>query len=80
MLLPTSVSIAQNERPTMTMEKHGTGKSNPDLDLSLQIAQAVKGIRFGSVEITIHDGNIVQIERKEKLRFDKRPTLTRDNK
>jgi hypothetical protein len=39
---------------------------------------AVKGIRFGSVEITIHDGNVVQIERKEKLRFDKKPAVTRD--
>jgi hypothetical protein len=62
------------------MEKHGMSKTNPDLNLSLQIVQAVKGIRFGSVEITIHDGNVVQIERKEKLRFEKRPTLTKDNK
>ncbi|HEU4684089.1 MAG TPA: YezD family protein [Nitrospira sp.] len=30
---------------------------------------AVKGIRFGSVEIIIHDSKVVQIERKEKLRF-----------
>jgi hypothetical protein len=59
----------------MTMEKHKISKPNPDFDLSLQIVQAVKGIRFGSVEITIHDGNVVQIERKEKLRFDKKPTM-----
>ena len=35
-----------------------------------QIAQIVQGIRFGSVEVVIHDGKVVQIERKEKLRFD----------
>jgi hypothetical protein len=35
-----------------------------------QIASALLGIRFGSVEIVIHDGKIVQIERREKLRFD----------
>jgi len=35
-----------------------------------QIAQIVQGIRFGSVEIVIHDGKVVQIERKEKIRFD----------
>jgi hypothetical protein len=64
----------------MAMEKHETSRANPDFDLGLQIVQAVKGIRFGSVEITIHDGNIVQIERKEKLRFDKRPILARDSK
>lgn len=32
---------------------------------------ALKGIRFGSVEILVHDSNVVRIERKEKTRFDK---------
>ena len=35
-----------------------------------QIASILQEIRFGSVEIFIHDGKVVQIERKEKLRFD----------
>jgi hypothetical protein len=39
-------------------------------DIANQIAAALQGIRFGSVEIIIHDGKVVQIERKEKLRFD----------
>jgi hypothetical protein len=30
----------------------------------------LQGIRYGSVEIIVHDSRIVQIERKEKLRFD----------
>ncbi len=64
----------------MAMEKHEMSKTNPEFDLGLQIVQAVKDMRFGSVEITIHDGNVVQIERKEKLRFDKRPILARDCK
>lgn len=34
------------------------------------ILLALKGIRFGSVEIIIHDSKVVQIERKEKVRFD----------
>ena len=33
-----------------------------------EILRAVKSIRFGSVEITIHDSRVVQIERKEKVR------------
>jgi hypothetical protein len=32
------------------------------------IVNVIKGIRFGSVEITIHDSKIVQVERKEKIR------------
>ena len=39
-------------------------------DIADQIALVLQGIRFGSVEIIIHDGKVVQIERKEKLRFD----------
>ena len=35
-----------------------------------QLLHAVKGVRYGSVEIIIHDSRIVQIERKEKVRFD----------
>lgn len=64
----------------MAMEQQELSKTNPDFDLGLQIVQAVKGIRFGSVEITIHEGKVVQIERKEKLRFDKRQILARDSK
>ena len=35
------------------------------------ILQALRGIRFGAVEIVVHDGKVVQIERKERVRFDK---------
>jgi len=37
------------------------------------ILLALKGIRFGSVEIIVHDSRVVQIERKEKMRFDGTP-------
>ncbi len=40
------------------------------LDIEQKILFALKGIRYGSVEIVIHDSRIVQIERKEKVRFD----------
>jgi hypothetical protein len=32
------------------------------------IATALKGLRYGSVEIVVHDAKVVQIERKEKFR------------
>ncbi len=32
-------------------------------------SSAIRNIRYGSVEITIHDSRVVQIERKEKRRF-----------
>ncbi len=39
-------------------------------EVATQIADILQEIRFGSIEITIHEGKVVQIERKEKLRFD----------
>lgn len=40
-----------------------------DGELARQILAALDGIRFGLVEIVIHDGRIVQIERREKVRL-----------
>ena len=34
------------------------------------LIQAVRGVRYGSVEVRIHDGRVVQIERREKVRLD----------
>jgi hypothetical protein len=39
-------------------------------DIAQKILCAIKEIRFGSVEVVIHDSKVVQIERKEKIRFD----------
>lgn len=47
-----------------------SASSFADLPLE-EIARAVRQIRYGSVEIVIHDSRIVQIERREKVRFDK---------
>jgi hypothetical protein len=34
-----------------------------------RIARLISELRYGTVEITIHDGRIVQIERTEKIRL-----------
>ena len=34
-----------------------------------EIQTALRNLRFGSVELTVHNGQIVQIERKEKIRL-----------
>jgi hypothetical protein len=39
-------------------------------EIATKISDILQDIRFGSIEITIHEGKVVQIERKEKLRFD----------
>lgn len=34
------------------------------------VIAAIRRLRFGAVEVTVHDGRIVQIETREKVRFD----------
>ena len=48
-----------------------TGKSDSNDEILRRIASAISGVRFGSVEVVIQDSRVVQIERKEKFRFDK---------
>jgi hypothetical protein len=34
------------------------------------VLNALRGLRFGSIEVVIHNGRIVQVERREKVRID----------
>ncbi|HQR50525.1 MAG TPA: DUF2292 domain-containing protein [Methylophilaceae bacterium] len=34
-----------------------------------EVLAALRGLRFGSVEITVHEGKVTFIERKEKVRL-----------
>ena len=38
-----------------------------------EILRAIESLRFGSVEITVHEGRITQIEKREKVRFSALP-------
>mgnify|MGYP006196028499 FL=1 len=40
-----------------------------DANILREIQAALNGLKFGSVEITVHNGQVVQIERKEKFRL-----------
>jgi hypothetical protein len=39
-------------------------------DLGPTVLRALRGLRFGSVEIVVHDGRVVQIERRERVRLE----------
>ena len=50
--------------------------SSPDLEISawLQVVERkVAALRFGSVQIVVHEGRVTQIESTEKFRFQSRP-------
>ena len=56
----------------------------PDGDLQLppvllrELCRALQAIRYGTVELVIHDGRVVQLERREKVRFD--PEVRQDRR
>jgi len=49
-------------------------RSDDDPRIEQTILQALKDLRFGSVEIIVHDSKVVQIERREKVRVELEPS------
>ena len=49
------------------MSIEATNKQNSSL--VNELLSAINSLRFGSVEITIHEGRVTQIEKHEKVRF-----------
>lgn len=47
-------------------------------DVLDEIARQLAGLRFGSLEIVVHDGAVTQIERREKVRLSCPTTTRRD--
>ena len=61
-----------NEYPSRSSKENSTKgqSSEQELQLSLeQISGALRGLKFGSVNVIVQDGVVVQIDRTEKLRL-----------
>jgi hypothetical protein len=59
----------------MAEETAGTEGRPPDEESAKaleQIAQALRGLRFGEVKVTVQDGVVIQLERTERLRLRRR--------
>ena len=54
----------------MALKSEKTPREPRTAEIANQIADILQEIKFGSIEITVHESKVVQIERKEKLRFD----------
>lgn len=56
----------------VSLDKAKPGNAARALDSFVdQVREAVAGIRFGSVEFVIHEGRVVQIERRERVRLER---------
>ncbi|MCX6960763.1 MAG: YezD family protein [Verrucomicrobia bacterium] len=63
----------QNQAEIVSME--GNRWPRQAKDWLHVIEEQARGLRFGSIGITIHDGRVVQIETSSKVRFDRKELL-----
>ena len=56
-------------QPSQPENDRSNGGGNIMADELAQIRDSLRGLRFGSVHITVQDGVIVQIDRTEKRRL-----------
>jgi hypothetical protein len=45
------------------------GLSREELSIAFRVIEALRAMRFGSVQLQVHDGKVVQIDVAEKLRL-----------
>lgn len=74
---PGDTPLVSGQKPAFLSEAKYMALSNsrpvqtgPDERSLQRILDAIKDLRYGSVEVVVHDGKVVQIERKEKIRID----------
>jgi hypothetical protein len=53
---------------------------NEDLKWLELVIQQVGSLRYGVVEIVVHDSRVIQIEKTERLRLDKSPEENRSER
>jgi hypothetical protein len=63
--------MAKKELLNMSTQQQEIQSQQHNQDIAHKILLAIKDLRFGSVEVVIHDSKVVQIERKEKIRIER---------
>ncbi len=63
-----NIKIADLEERNFSQAQ--AGKRIP-MNIKQQILCAIASIEYGSVEVVVHDGKVVQIESREKIRVDR---------
>ena len=53
------------------MQQEAPAVSREHLKWLELVARQVKSLRYGAVEIVVHDSRVVQLEKTERLRLDK---------
>jgi hypothetical protein len=61
-----------------TGQKVTDARQLPPEELVGTLLRLIREVRFGSIEIIVHEGRITQIERREKLRFNSPAPMHRE--
>ena len=64
-LIPDPVGHAMTSVP---LHRDATGERENERVLA-EIARLLSGLRYGSIEVQVHDGVVTQIERRERVRL-----------
>lgn len=65
--IPESDALQGAKVPNRTPDWNGGEGENPEwVDL---VARQVASLRFGTVQIVVHDGRVTQVESTEKIRL-----------
>ncbi len=59
----------RNSSQSQAEGRNGENSGAVDKRVLEEVAKALVGLRYGSVEITVHDGKVTQIEAKRKIRL-----------
>jgi len=75
--MPDSASARRSTAPRLQTEEEKPAAEAPALaPWLLLVAEKVKSMHYGVVQIVIHDSKVVQIERTERTRFDTPQSVT----
>lgn len=66
-----SLGFARHGGGCMSLQPPPTPDA-PLSDIETSIVRQLRSLRFGALEIQVHDARVVQIERRERVRFDDR--------
>lgn len=67
---------SNNENKRMPDAENGRGNRTVPIE---QIMSAVRSIRYGYVQITVQDSKVVQIDKTEKIRLDRKTRADPEN-
>jgi hypothetical protein len=68
----TNIADTEDKREAL-----GDAPSGIPIGIRRQILRAIASIEYGSVEVIVHDGKVMQIESREKIRVNHKEPVGR---